>query len=414
MVGSQGILKSAVLFQRQRPTDFQIICDIEVVNEVFRYFQFNEFYAIDLCMSFFIRVITIDTDILSLLLVINCGTVILKSVILHCAIHITLCGFFSFSQSLIVQLVIKAVFKVVVGSYQITVWVRLLCNFGADFALIFLCNGFLFISRILSQDIISFVSGEHFLESGTVLCSEDRVKKCRITKLHFAVSDFLHQKGGIIQINGVAHLVIPGRLCFIVAFYFFIGHIDKVAEIQIFQLVCDQFFQRIALSAFNQGFSQVTLNAEVYQIGIALNRNLIIGNSGVSNTHLGKIGEVCRGVIFSFAELVNHFLGSIQSRSFFQLIQLICKFFGFTLGIKGTIEPVRCFIIGVTLIVVDNKRRFKGIRCQLCRITNIIFREYNHFFNRLLLIYDREISCVKVAFKGFSVDFYRFLFRYAR
>ena len=178
--------------------------------------------------------------------------------------------------------------------------------------------------------------------------------------------------------------------------------------------MCDQFFQRIALSAFNQGFSQVTLNAEVYQIGIALNRNLIIGNSGVSNTHLGKIGEVCRGVIFSFAELVNHFLGSIQSRSFFQLIQLICKFFGFTLGIKGTIEPVRCFIIGVTLIVVDNKRRFKGIRCQLCRITNIIFREYNHFFNRLLLIYDREISCVKVAFKGFSVDFYRFLFRYAR
>ena len=119
MVGSQGILKSAVLFQRQRPTDFQIICDIEVVNEVFRYFQFNEFYAIDLCMSFFIRVITIDTDILSLLLVINCGTVILKSVILHCAIHITLCGFFSFSQSLIVQLVIKAVFKVMVGYHLI-------------------------------------------------------------------------------------------------------------------------------------------------------------------------------------------------------------------------------------------------------------------------------------------------------
>ena len=62
----------------------------------------------------FIRVIAIDAQILPCLLVVDGCTIICKAVAFHCAVHITLCGFFRFFQRLIVQFLIKAVFKVMI------------------------------------------------------------------------------------------------------------------------------------------------------------------------------------------------------------------------------------------------------------------------------------------------------------
>ena len=51
---------------------------------------------------------------------------------------------------------------------------RLLHGFGADFGLDFLCNRLFFGTS--SHRNVSLVLRKHFLESGTVLCTEDRIK----------------------------------------------------------------------------------------------------------------------------------------------------------------------------------------------------------------------------------------------
>ena len=74
-----------------------------------------------LCVRPFIRVIAVDTQILPCLLVVDGCTIICKAVAFHCAVHITLCGFFCFFQRLIVQFLIKAVFKVMIY-YNLILW----------------------------------------------------------------------------------------------------------------------------------------------------------------------------------------------------------------------------------------------------------------------------------------------------
>ena len=70
-------------------------------------------------LSLIIREITIDAEILSFLLIIHSSAVILESVRFHGAIYIALRCPFCFCQRLIIQLFIKAIFKVMVGNHQI-------------------------------------------------------------------------------------------------------------------------------------------------------------------------------------------------------------------------------------------------------------------------------------------------------
>ena len=49
-----------------------------------------------------------------LLLIVNGSTIVLESVILHGSVHIALGSFFRFFQSVVVQFIIEAVFKVMV------------------------------------------------------------------------------------------------------------------------------------------------------------------------------------------------------------------------------------------------------------------------------------------------------------
>ena len=118
MVGSQSIFKGTVFLDVQRTTLLNIFGNIEMVNEVFRLYRLGN--AINLCVCLFIRIVAIDTDALMLLLIVNGSTIILEPVILHGSVYIALGSFFRFFQSVVVQFIIEAVFKVMIGSNQIT------------------------------------------------------------------------------------------------------------------------------------------------------------------------------------------------------------------------------------------------------------------------------------------------------
>ena len=118
MVGSQGIFKGTVFLDVQRTTLLDVLGYIEMVNEMFLLYRLGN--AIDLCVCLFIRIVTIDTDALMLLLIVNGSTVILEPVILHGSVYIALGSFFRFLQGVVVQFIIKAVFKVMVSGNQIT------------------------------------------------------------------------------------------------------------------------------------------------------------------------------------------------------------------------------------------------------------------------------------------------------
>ena len=90
---------------------------------------------------------------------------------------------------------------------------RLLNGFGADFVLDFLCNRLFFGFVTSPHRMVSLVLRKHFLESGTVLCTKDWIKQRGVSQLHFPVSDLLHKKSGIVQIDRIANLIIPRR-CF--------------------------------------------------------------------------------------------------------------------------------------------------------------------------------------------------------
>ena len=114
-VGSHRILERAIFLDVQRTTLLNIFHHIEVVNKVFR-FESNfdaictEVRCSNLRMSSFIRVITINTEILSFLLVENSSTIVCEAVTFHRSVHISLCSFFCFFQSVVIQLFIKTIF----------------------------------------------------------------------------------------------------------------------------------------------------------------------------------------------------------------------------------------------------------------------------------------------------------------
>ena len=137
IVGSQGIIKGTVFLDVQRTPLLNVLGNIEMVDEVFRLLLFGFRTGSDLCVCLFVRVVPIDTDALMLLLIVNGSTIVLESVVLHGSVHIALGGFFRFLQSVVVQFIIEAVFKVMVGGNQIA---ALLFCFRDNFVWMFLCN----------------------------------------------------------------------------------------------------------------------------------------------------------------------------------------------------------------------------------------------------------------------------------
>ena len=119
IVGSQGIIKGTVFLDVQRTPLLNVLGNIKMVDEVFRFLLFGFRTGSDLCVCLFVRVVPIDTDALMLLLIVNGSTIVLEPIILHSSVHIALGSFFRFLQSVVVQLIIEAVFKVMVGGNQI-------------------------------------------------------------------------------------------------------------------------------------------------------------------------------------------------------------------------------------------------------------------------------------------------------
>ena len=70
-------------------------------------------------------------------LIVNGSAIVLEPIVLHSSVHIALGSFFRFLQSVVVQLIIEAVFKVMVGGNQIA---ALPFCFRDNFARMFLLN----------------------------------------------------------------------------------------------------------------------------------------------------------------------------------------------------------------------------------------------------------------------------------
>ena len=79
------------------------------------------FHRIDrgLCLCLFVRIVPVNAKAYVRVGVINSGTIIGKAIRFHCSRHIALRRSLRFFQRGIVQLIIKAVFKVMIGCNMI-------------------------------------------------------------------------------------------------------------------------------------------------------------------------------------------------------------------------------------------------------------------------------------------------------
>ena len=91
-----------------------------------------------------------------------------------------------------------------------------------------------------------------------------------------------------------------------------VAGIGQVVKLQIVQLALDQRSQRFILSAFNQHITQIFFNAEVRQVCVCLNGDFIIRNGRVSNTNGGQVAEICAGMKFFAAVIVDQLFRKLQ------------------------------------------------------------------------------------------------------
>ena len=89
-------------------------------------------------------------------------------------------------------------------------------------------------------------------------------------------------------------------------------HRGELVKIQFCQLVLDEFVQALILSALQKLPIQVTLNAVMDQIGIDLDGDFLIRNSGIGNAHLFQITEIGWAAILGHAEIVDKLFGDLQ------------------------------------------------------------------------------------------------------
>ena len=69
--------------------------------------------------------------------------------------------------------------------------------------------------------MVSLVLREHTLEVFTILGTEDRIGKGRVTQLNLSVRDLLHTESSIVQIYRVTDLIVPFRFLGSRCFYNF-------------------------------------------------------------------------------------------------------------------------------------------------------------------------------------------------
>ena len=91
-----------------------------------------------------------------------------------------------------------------------------------------------------------------------------------------------------------------------------VAGIGQVVKFQIVQLALDQRSQRFIRSTFNQHITQIFFNAEVRQVCVCLNGDFIIRNGRVSNTNGGQVAEICAGMKFFAAVIVDQFFRKLQ------------------------------------------------------------------------------------------------------
>ena len=82
----------------------------------------------------------------------------------------------------------------------------------------------------------------------------------------------------------------------------FVGKFREGIEVQTFQFPMNQIFQRIVFPLICKDTVHITIQAEIFQINIDLDRDFGVCDCGVSDGDCSHIGEVCRRLILAFTK----------------------------------------------------------------------------------------------------------------
>jgi len=123
---------------------------------------------------------------------------------------------------------------------------------------------------------------------------------------------------------------------------------SKVAEIKDFQLVGNKGLQGTVLPGFQMLTIQIPFQPEIYEVDVHLNRNLIVGDGGVSNTDLRWVAEIRFGTVFTLAEVRNQTLCLFHKCL---VLQLQPVFFRLPFACKFLRNTVCIHVVAVSLIV---------------------------------------------------------------
>ena len=179
-------------------------------------------------------------------------------------------------------------------------------------------HGFLGISRFLFRLRIPLHEPREALPA---LRTGDGVEKRRVTERNIKDADALNDIGlAVLQINRIAYGIRERfslrdrsrsrnfRNCFLrlmpaVLLHILIRNMNKVAEIEVFQLVGNNLLQRAVLPGFQMLVIQIALQPVIHKVNVHLNGDLIVGDGGVSDANLRGVAEIRLRAVFTPAEV---------------------------------------------------------------------------------------------------------------
>ena len=145
---------------------------------------------------------------------------------------------------------------------------------------------------------VSLILGKHRFKPFLTFCSEYRIGQGWVTQLHLTIPNLLNAECGIVQIDGIANRILPkyivcshSDLC-----QLFLRERVQVIHIRVQQFFFSQFFQRTVLSAVYNDTLYIPVNTEINQICVDLDRNFILGDGGMTHTHMPQIFVLHSGV----------------------------------------------------------------------------------------------------------------------
>ena len=127
--------------------------------------------------------------------------------------------------------------------------------------------------------------------------------------VEISIGIFLDCNAFIIRIEGVYDQTVPvvdGYLC-----QFFVRKVNETFKVKHFQLVFNEFLQRTILALIYNDTFDISVQGEVYQVDIDLDRDFRICNGSMANANFAHILKIRSLTILALTEVRN------QSHGFF-------------------------------------------------------------------------------------------------